>query len=358
MPSTGSTERKECGLAFSIKDLARAAGVSVTTVTRALQDKPDVSPSTRKKVLDLAERHNYRPNILARSLVTSRTFTVGVIVPDLMNPFFPALIKGIESTLWARGYSVILADTNSDAQKERRTVDEFISRRVDGLIMSPIETEQYQSWIGQIRGAALPFVSLTRLANHDADTVIAADRYGARSAAEHLLAAGRSHIAYVGNGASRWANAERIAGIREAHATLGVPFQDGLVQDAQAGTMDSAREATRRLLTDHSEVNAIIAFDDLMALGVRSAVTELRLRVPEDVALVGFDNIDVAALPEIGLTTVDIPKIEIGRVSAQLVVERIEEMSARDDESEPASSLPFKEIVLNTHLVVRGTTAT
>lgn len=345
-------------MAVSIKDLAKLAGVSVSTVTRALADKPDVNRETKRRVLELAEEHSYRPNILARSLVTSRTYSVGVIVPDLTNPFFPALIKSIESTLWSAGYSVILADTNFDRAKERQTVDQFLSRRVDGLIMSPVETYCYQDWMEQIRAAGVAFVSLSRLANHEADTVVASDRFGGHAAAEHLLNLGRNKIVYIGNESSDWANTERIAGLREAHAEAGLQFTTSMVRNIASGSIEASRRAVSQLIDAGVEFNAVISFSDFMALGVRAALVDAGLRIPEDVALVGFDNIEISSLPEISLTTVDLPKVELGRASAQLVVERIDEYAERAEQGASGATAPYKEIVLNTQLIVRGTTGT
>ncbi len=341
-------------VAMSIKGLAKLAGVSVATVTRALQDRPDVGKETKRRIRELAEQHNYRPNILARSLVTSRTQTVGIIVPDITNPFFPALIKGCESTLWEAGYSVILADTNFDPQKERETVDVMISRRVDAIIMSPIDPAGYRDWLEHIRAAELPFVSLTRLAHHDADTVVASDRHGARSAVEHLLGLGRRRILYIGNSASRWANDERMAGYLEALSASSVPDDQLLRRDAGSGTLEAGLAEMRKVLRSTLAFDAVIAFDDLMAMGVRAALEEAGKRVPADVPLVGFDNLEISSLPDISLTTVDIPKYELGRAAAQLAVER---MSRRND-PEAATELeaPFREIVLTTSLVIRRST--
>lgn len=311
-----------------------------------------MSTETKRRIRLLAEKHHYRPNFLARSLVTSRTLAVGVIVPDLTNPFFPALIKGIESTLWDSGYSVMLADTSYDPAKERDAVEMMISRRADGIIMSPIDPAGYRGWLEQIRIAELPFVSLTRLAHHDADTVVASDRYGARSAVEHLLSLGRRRILYVGNRSSRWADEERIAGYREAMAASGVPVDESLLRGTDSGTLGAGLAEARSVLRSTIDFDAVVAFDDIMALGIRAALEEAGRRVPEDVPLVGFDNIEISSLPDISLTTVDIPKYELGRAAAQLLAERM----GRKNDPEGARDTPFREIVLKTTLVIRRST--
>lgn len=351
-------------MAVSLKEIAKLAGVSVSTVTRALQDKPDISPRTRRRILDLAAEHRYRPNILARSLVTSRTYTVGVVVPDLTNPFFPALIQGIEATLWDTGYTVVLADTAFDEGKELQSVEEFVARRVDALIVSPADSEGDLGWVHSLQSGDVPFVSLTRLFRHDADVVVAADRSGARMAAEHLIELGRRNIVYLGNPGSHWANGERIAGVRDALSDAGIEVLQSVFRAAASGSMTDARLATTKLLESGGIPDGIIAFDDYMAIGVRAALTDAGLRVPEDVALVGFDNIELAGIPEISLTTIDIPKADLGRAAAGLAIERIEEHAAlaedddgrntRHSSQEPA---PTKEIVLATRLMVRRSTA-
>ena len=343
--SSGGIDKRHC---TACRRFGRHRGQGAEGQTR-------YQPHHEKKVLELAKQYNYQPNMLARSLVTSKTFTVGIIVPDLTNPFFPALIKGIEATLWDAGYSVILADTDFDAEKEVKTVNEFLGRRVDGLIMSPIETQDYRGWIEAIKAANLPFVSLTKLRDHDADTVVAADRYGARMAVDHLLDLGRSHILYLGNAASYWANGERVSGYREALRNAGVPTEMELIRSISTGTMENAAREMKDLLSRDLRFDAVLAFDDIMAIGVKRALNEGGKKIPDDVALVGFDNIELSTLPEISLTTVDIPKYELGKVSAQLAIERIDEATATD-EDEIQRPGPYKEIVLNPTLVKRAST--
>lgn len=331
----------------SVKDIARLTGVSVTTVVRALKGRPDVSEQTRERVLEAARRARYQPNLLARSLVTQRTFTAGIVVPDLDNPFFPALLKGIEAALWEREYNVVLSDTNYDPEKEEAAIRGFLSRRVDGLIISPQGRSTVTPWFSDLAESGLPVVYLTKMEPAKVNAVFADDMGGAYAMTGHLLALGRRRILYAGNRLSAWANAERVAGFTAALDRAGVPAADRLVRLADGNSIESGYRLVRDALTAGDRPDAVFAFDDIMAIGARRALAEAGRRVPDDVALAGFDNIDLSALPEIDLTTVDIPKLDLGREAAALLLRLMEKRSG-----EPNGG--GTNIILETRLVVRG----
>jgi LacI family transcriptional regulator len=335
---------------FSIKDIARLAGVSVATVARALKDKPDVNRETREKILAVARKHNYQPNLLARSLVTQRTFTVGIIVPDIDNPFFPALIKGIESTLWGSSYNVILSDTGYDPAKEEASLREFQSRRVDGVIVSPVNKIAVSPWLQAIALSGFPAVFLNKMDHARVNAVFADDMGGAYAMTRHLLSVGHRRIAYVGNRQSIWANEERIMGYTRALEEAGIGSEGTLVRQSEGNNIESAYTCVRDMLEEGITADAIFAFDDIMAIGVKRALSERGLRVPRDIALAGYDNIELASLPEIDLTTVDIPKRELGKEAAQLLVAMIE----RGTEGPAGKEAAAKTVILKTSLVVRG----
>ncbi len=340
-------------MSISIKELARIAGVSVTTIARALNGKPDVSDETRERILELAKHHNYRPNVLARGLVTNRTYTVGIVVPDITNPFFPAMIKGTEAALWREGYNVILADADYDSQKELQIIHDMISRRVDGIVISPTNTVGSPEWLRTLQEGDVPTVSVTRLERGSVDTVTAADRSGAEEATDHLLANGRRRIVYLGNESATWADRERAEGYEAALRRVLAEDAQPIIERVNQGSSDEAQTAIRAMIERGVAFDSILAFDDLMALGARLALVDAGLRVPQDVALVGFDNIELSRLPEVALTTVDIPKYEIGRVAADRVLNRIEQAHATRKVTQPVTNPT--EIVLQTRLIVRRT---
>ena len=331
----------------SVKDIARLAGVSVTTVIRALKDRPDVSEQTRDRIREIARSQRYQPNLLARSLVTQRTFTAGIVVPDLNNPFFPALLKGIEAALWEHEYNVVLSDTNYDPEKEEAAIRGFLSRRVDGLIISPQGRSTVTPWFAELAESGLPVVYLTKMEPAKVNAVFADDMGGAFAMTRHLLALGRRRILYAGNRLSAWANAERVAGFTAALDEAGVGEADRLLRLAEGNSIESGHRIMRDAIAAGDRPDAVFAFDDIMALGVRRALGEAGLRVPADVALAGFDNIDLSALPEIDLTTVDIPKLELGREAAALLLRL---MDKRPGDANGVGT----NIILETRLVVRG----
>ena len=338
---------------YSIKDIARQAGVSVATVARALRGKPDVNRDTRDRILSIARQHNYQPNLLARGLVTQKTFTVGIIVPAIDNPFFPALIKGIESTLWASSYNVILSDTGYDPAKEEAALREFRSRRVDGVIISPVNRIAASPWLAEIAASRFPVVFLNRMDHTRVNAVFADDQGGAYAMTRHLLSRGHRRIVFIGNRLSSWANQERILGYTRALAESGIGPEGVCIRQAEGNSIESAYTCAKEMLTDGVSADAIFSFDDIMAIGIKRALWEAGLHVPRDIGLVGFDNIDIISLPEIDLTTVDIPKRELGMEAAQLLIGLIDR--SRDDDAPEEARLPApKTVILNTTLVIRS----
>lgn len=339
---------------ISMKDLARMAGVSTTTVVRALKGRPDIKDETKDRILELVRRFNYRPNILARSLVTKRTYTIGIIVPDLMNPFFPALIKGIESTLWENEYNVIFTDTNYNRDKETQAVNTFISRQVDGIIIAPIGTREPLSWISVLNENIRPIVFLSKINNQKIDLVMADDAEGAYEAVRHLTNLGYRKVLYAGNSAGPWANSERIRGYERALKSNKIAIDESLIISAPFGYLENGYKLMKKFIASGRRIDAVLAFNDLMAIGIMKALNEQGLKVPEDIALVGFDNIEITSLPEISLTTVDIPKYKLGEVSAKLLIQRIgerEELGKNKDKE--TYTMEKKQIILKPSLVIR-----
>lgn len=335
----------------SMKEIAERVGVSVTTVARALKNRPDISPETRERIMAVAEEMNYRPNILARGLVTRKSFTVGLIVTDLLNPFFPELIKGVEEEAQRHGYSVILASTSYDPAKESEVIDLFIERRVDGLIVSPTEDETTKPAFELLKEQRIPFVLTKALEWLRSDVVMADDEMGAQEAVKHLLLTGRRRIAYIGSNRALSANRERIAGYRKALVDGGVPYDPNLITDCDHRSAREVHKATVAILEQRPD--AILAFSDLAAFGVKKTVQQAGLSIPDDVAIVGFDDLLMADYLDIPLSTVAIPKHRIGREAFRLLLRRMDaEQGADESLSQPDFS--YEKVVLQTELKVRA----
>ena len=300
-----------------IKDVAREAGVSINTVSRALNDKPDIRSETKEKVLEAAVRLGYRPNRLAKGLRSNKTGTIGVIVTDIANPFFGAVVKGVEKAARERDYSVILQDTDEDYEREREAIQVMLSEQVDGILLTPVQTRTEA--IEQLKESAFPFVLLGRhFDDIETDYVVTDDVQGGFLATEHLIKQGHERIAFI-NGPLYISSAkERFRGYRKALDRYEIELDEALVS-AGAITMEDGYRATKALLGRRPRSTAIFAYSDFVAFGVMRAVRETGLRIPEDVAVVGYDDVEFSSCLEVPLTTVRIPKKELGEEAAKLL---------------------------------------
>jgi LacI family transcriptional regulator len=326
----------------TIKDIARKAGVSYATVSRALNGKYGVKPSTRERVLHIARRLGYRPNAVARGLVTRRTMTIGLIVPDITNPFFPEVAEGVEEAARGAGYGVLLCNSNWQKVSERQYVTLLAGRRVEGIIIAPISRAEEP--VDDRVPAALPVVYVSSMPRTTARSYVVIDNeQGGYLATKHLLDAGRGPAAFIGSRES--SDDERFAGYRRALEDHGVACDERFVR---LGDMRQASgyRLFRELIEHGGRPRSVFAENDLMALGCLQAARELGLRIPEDVAIVGFDDIPFASFPEIQLTTIRQPTSEMGRMAVDILLAR--------DGSAAEGHLP-RQVVLKPQLVVRRT---
>jgi len=305
----------------TMRDVARAAGVSVNTVSRALAGKPDVSPSTRAKVLAVAKQLGYRPNKLARGLRSNRTATIGVIVTDIANPYFGALVKGVKEAAHRHGYSIVLQDTDEDYAKEEEAIQVMLAEQVDGLLITPVQTGI--DTILCLKEAEVPFVLLGRrfeeLKTH---YVVTDDVRGGYLATEHLIELGHTEIALI-NGPPHISSAkERRRGYQNALTEHGIEPDDGLIRSGAITAADGYREATA-LLRSTRRFTAIFCYSDFVAFGAIAAVREAGLHIPEDVAVVGYDDVELASYLDVPLTSVRIPKKELGAAAVEMLLEML-----------------------------------
>ena len=328
----------------TIKDLARAAGVSPSTVSRALNDSPLLREETKGRIRRLSIELGYEKNELARGLVKGVSGAIGLIIPDIINPFFADIARGAERVARARGYGVLLCTTEGDPELERSHMKLLRRKRVDGLLLSSVTAED--PYLEELIRTHVPFVLVSRLVRAlDAPLVVADDRYGARLAVEHLVALGHLKIGFIGGPQDVQSSQDRMEVYREVLTRQGLPLRRGWAVFASF-TQEAGREWGRNFLSRRDRPTAIFAANDLIALGVMEAAEELGLRIPEDLSLVGYNNISYAALPRIQLTTVAQPTLEMGRIAAEYLLDVIGGNRRRKLRK---GLLP--------HLVVRSTTA-
>jgi len=302
---------------ISIKDIARAAGVSHSTVSRALRNSPLVNAKTAELVRKIAKEQNYIASAVARSLVTKRTNTIGIVVTSIADPFAGEVVGGIEECALANQYSVILASSHSDPDLEFRAVQSFYERRVDGvLVMASRVGDEYLSWLSEMNA---PIVLIN--SHHPGEftySVRIDNGAGAKLAMQHLLEFGHRRIAYIGDEAGFQSDAERFSGYKKAMREAELVLDPTLVSYGD-GTPDSGLRAMSRLLALSQPPTAVFCYNDREALGAMRAVREHRLRVPDDVSIIGFDDLFLSSYTDPPLTTIRQPKHEMGLQATEIL---------------------------------------
>jgi LacI family transcriptional regulator len=325
---------------ITIRDVAREAGVSVTAASRALNDKGEITPAKRAAVLAAAQRLQYTPSSVARALVSGRAKTLGVLVSNNASPVYAHILQGIEETVFAAGYGLLFANSADSQEQALRCLDVFRANQVAGLLLSPVQTDRRD--VQLLERAGIPYVLLLRyFADLVADAVILNSQHGGFLVTNHLLEQGHSRIGHIGGPTHISSAQDRLAGYRHALQSHGVLYRKNLV-GAAPFTIEGGYTAAAQLLDRPDRPSAVFAATDLQAVGVLRAAQERGLRVPDDLALVGGDDIDLAEYLEVPLTTFRQPARQIGRQAAELLISRIQ-----GDETAP------QRIVLQPTLVVR-----
>lgn len=327
----------------TVYDVAQRAGVSIATVSRALNDRSRISPETRRRVLAAAAELGYQPNDLARSLVGKATQTIALLLPDITNPFFPELVKGVQTVADERGHLLLLCHNADDEDKALRDLAMLRRKQVDGVILvaGTLPGERFAE-----AAAGLPVVVMDRAVGVPESTLVAVDhRAGARRATEYLLSLGHRVIAHVTGPAHVSVSAQRRAGWEEALLAAGVEPDERLVV---AGDFqeDGGFAAGQALARQRGRFTAVFTANDLTAIGLLASFREQGIRVPQDVSVVGFDGIHLAAYTSPTLTTVAQPIFELGRRAAELLLDRLAGLAP-----------PSEVVTLDTELVVRDSTA-
>jgi LacI family transcriptional regulator len=302
-----------------------------------------IKPETVERVRNAASDLGYRVNRMARSLKLNRSFTIGMLVPDITNPFFPPVVRGAEDCLATDGYTLILANTDNDEAKERRHLAGMLELQVDGLLLAM--ARRRDPLVEELREGTAPLVLVNRTIDRGGvPAVIPDDHAGMTLAVEHLYQLGHRRIAHVAGPADTSTGARRAAGFGAAIGLLGLPRMR--IAHASAFTEHAGRVAARVVLARRERPTAIVAANDLIALGVIRAADEVGLRCPEDVSLVGFNDMPFADRLRPALTTLRIPEYEIGHRAATLLLARIRDPRSRAET-----------ILIPPELVVRESTA-
>ena len=306
----------------TIFDVARRAGVSTATVSRVLAGIGNPRPATEAAVRAAAEALDYRPSGVARSLRMKRTRTLGLIVTDIGNPFFPELVRGADVAARSRGYSIILGSAAYDEHRALHYLDLMVDRRVDGLIIASSQlSNTSRPWLTR---SPVPLVAVNAEPTDPSITVITSDNIGgARMATEHLIGLGHRRLAYIRGAESFSADEPRVAGFRAAGRAAGLARTD-LREVRGDGQVEGGELAAARLLSERTGITGIVCYNDVTAIGALRALRAAGLRVPEDISVIGCDDIAAAGWVVPSLTTVGQQKAEMGTLAVELLVSRID----------------------------------
>lgn len=307
--------------AASIYDVARESRVSVFTVSAVVNHKSHVGRKLRERVEAAIRKLNYRPNLIARSLAKQRTNTIGMIVPDIANPFFPMVVRGAEDAAQKHGYNLLLCNSDDNLDKEERAVELLLSQRVDGILLTKAVEDFRPSLRKMIKEVNIPFVLVMRTyPKLTKDAVITDDYQGSYDAVCHLARVGRRRIGVI-SGPLKISNAiARAQGFRDALKAKGLPYEPELVVEGDY-RIDSGFRAGHALLSHRPD--GIYVANHLMTIGLLKAAEEMGLRCPEDFGLVSFDDYPWLGIFRPRLTTVELPKHQLGSEAAELLIRRI-----------------------------------
>jgi DNA-binding LacI/PurR family transcriptional regulator len=326
----------------TLRDIARATGVSVNTVSRALTGKSDINAATKLRVLAAAVRLGYQPNLPARSLVLGRTHSIGLVVTDCTNAFYAMLIRAVEDVAYSNGYSLLLATSNEAAEREAAALQMLRERRIDGLLLSPVAVDAPH--LELVRKGNLPCVLLTRRpADHDGMFVGTDNARAAAVAVRHLLELGHRRIAHVTLANGSISAQTRIQAYRRELKRAGIPA-DHRVEVPAPQTIAGGRAAARLLLEETPRPTAVFAYNDQQAVGIMLGLRDAGIEVPAEMSVLGFDGIDLGEVVDPPLTTMAQQIDQIGRLGAQMLIEAL------------AGQNDVRQLVLPATLIERGST--
>ncbi len=330
----------------TIKDIARIAKVSTAAVSLALNDQPRIGQDTRRRILRIAKDLNYQPNFVARSLVIKKSRTLGLIITTIMNPFYPELAKGIEDKAMELGYNIILCSTNYDLKMEKYYIDILRGKGVDGIIFSSVEVND--SNIRPLIADHFPFILVNRIVhdhfrNNKIDYISVDNVLGGYLAMEHLYKLGHRRIGIIAGNLKTSTAIERKEGAKKLLKDRGLKFDENLLLECNF-SKEVAYYATQKFLSMKAPPSAIFAQNDYMALGAREAILDSNLKIPEDMALIGFDDIAFSSIKGVEITTVRQKKYDMGTLAAEILIGKIEKRNLRR----------VNQIILEPEIIIRN----
>lgn len=308
----------------TLKEIANLLGISITTVSKALKDYPDVSAKTKKAVMEMADELNYTPNSFAVNLRTKESKTIGLIIPEVVHHFFSNVINGIIEEADKNGYLVIILQSNESLELEIKQVELLFNKRVDGILMSLSNDSNDDSHLKNLINRGIPFVQFDKISKLiPSSKVIINDQKAASEAVQHLIDVGCKKIAHIRGPENPQNSIDRFLGYKKTLEKNGIPFDSKLVYTCQNVTYQEGYEFAKQIVTDHPDVDGIFAITDLVAVGVMSYCNEIGIAIPSQIALIGFSNWFMSQVMSPKLSTIDQPSYEMGVAAFSLLHEEI-----------------------------------
>lgn len=338
------SDKRPLNRTATLKDVAKEVGLSAMAVSKALNGKGGVSQETMDRIKEAAKRLNYTPNVVAKSLRLNSTKTIGVVVSDSSHSFFAKVVKGIEETASTHGYNIILCNTDQDYEKEKKAIQVLFNKRIDGLILAASMLTKKED-VAFLKSFGVPFVFLIRRSeSEEVDYVINDNILGSYQMVNYLIRSGNRNIHFINLYEESPSGMDRLIGYRKALEENNISFDPHLVSNVKPAIEDGYT-AMRQLLDKGEDVKTVFCGCDVIGIGVMEAILEKRLKIPEDIKVAAYDDIDFAAYLRVPLTTVRQPKYSIGCKGTELLIDKIK------NKSEEAQHL-----ILKPELVIRQST--
>lgn len=324
---------------MKMSDVAKLANVSPATVSRVLSNPDLVSKETREKVLDVINKVNYKPHIVARQFRTKETKIILVVVPDITSAFFSRVLRGIEHVAVQHGYQVILGDTENEIKREQEYINLLLQKQADGMVL--LTARQDKSKLEEISEHFPMVLACEYVDGLNVPTISIDNISSARKATEHLIKQGHTKIAHITGSMNVILSRDRLRGFQQAMMSHDLEIDSSFIQESDA-SYESGYDQMMKLLALETPPTAVFAFNDEVAIGAMKAVKDSQLSIPDDIAIVGFDNINMASIVEPNLTTINQPKYEIGKKAMELLLKIIN-----------GESLQKKKFVMRDELIIR-----
>lgn len=329
-------------MGITIKDIAKEANVSIATVSRVINNKEDgVGIETREKILNIMRKHNYIPSSIARGLVTKKTNIIGLVLPDINNPFFPGIVRGVEDAANQYGYNIILCNTDDNEEKEKTYIQILKEKCVDGVIYTSTLENKGEN-INLFYKYKIPFVSMDRNIKVDNIPFVATDgKKGMLKMVEYLLQNGHTEIAYISGKKGVACNYGRLNGYIEALKNYGIPIKEEFIKYGDYKVTGGIK-CMGELLECSNKFTAVVCENDLMAIGALEVLNSKKIEVPREISVTGYDNIFLTKVTFPKLTTISQPTYEMGVKAVELLMKLIDEEELKE-----------KEVILDTDLIIR-----